>query len=44
MIKHLATGASTPPEHSMVDVQLIERGSCAPPREMHAIAFNKVDR
>jgi DNA-binding LacI/PurR family transcriptional regulator len=34
MIKHLATGVSTPPEHSMVDVQLVERGSCAPPREM----------
>lgn len=34
MIKYLATGVSTPPEHSMVDVQLVERGSCAPPREM----------
>jgi LacI family transcriptional regulator len=44
MIKHLTTGASTPPEHSMVDVQLIERGSCAPPRELQTIAFNKVDR
>jgi DNA-binding LacI/PurR family transcriptional regulator len=44
MIKQLTSGASTQPEHSMVDVQLIERGSCAPPREMHTIAFNKVDR
>ena len=34
MIKYLATGVSTTPEHSMVDVQLVERGSCAPPREM----------
>jgi LacI family transcriptional regulator len=44
MIKQLTTGASTPTEHSMVDVQLIERGSCAPPREMQTIAFNKVNR
>jgi DNA-binding LacI/PurR family transcriptional regulator len=44
MIKQLTSGASTQPEHSMVDVQLIERGSCAPPREMHTIAFNQVDR
>ncbi len=44
MIKHLTNGASTPPEHSMVDVQLVERGSCAPPRELQTITFNKVDR
>ena len=44
MIKQLTNGASTQPEHSMVDVQLVERGSCAPPREMPTITFNKVDR
>lgn len=44
MIKQLTNGASTQPEHSMVDVQLVERGSCAPPREMQTITFNKVDR
>jgi DNA-binding LacI/PurR family transcriptional regulator len=44
MIKQLTNGANTQPEHSMVDVQLIERGSCAPPREMQTIAFNKVGR
>ena len=43
MIKQLTTGASTPTEHSMVDVQLIERGSCASPREMQTITFKKAD-
>lgn len=43
MIKQLTNGASAQPEHSMVDVQLVERGSCAPPREMQMIAFKKVD-
>ena len=43
MIKQLTAGASTPTEHSMVDVQLIERGSCASPREMQTITFKKAD-
>ena len=43
MIKHLNDGASTPPQHSMVDVQLVERGSCAAPRESQKIRSNKTD-
>ncbi len=44
MIKHLENGGATPPEHSMVDVQLVERGSCALPRESQKIRSNKIDR
>lgn len=43
MIKHLNNGGATPPEHSMVDVQLVERGSCALPRESQKIRSNKID-
>lgn len=43
MIKHLNNGGNTPPEHSMVDVQLVERGSCAPPRESQKVRSNKID-
>jgi DNA-binding LacI/PurR family transcriptional regulator len=42
MIKHLNDGASTPPEHSMVDVQLVERGSCAAPRESQKVRSIKI--
>ena len=43
MIKHLNHGRATPPEHSMVDVHLVERGSCALPRESQKIRSNKID-
>ena len=42
MIKHLNNGGNTPPEHSMVDVQLVERGSCAAPRESQKVRSNKI--
>jgi DNA-binding LacI/PurR family transcriptional regulator len=41
MIKHLENGAGSPPQHSIVDVQLVERGSCAPARQLQKIRFNK---
>lgn len=41
MIKQLSDGSATQPEHSMVDVFLVERGSCAPPRESQKIRSNK---
>jgi DNA-binding LacI/PurR family transcriptional regulator len=44
MIKHLNNGGATPPEHSMVDVHLVERGSCALPRDSQKIHFKKIDR
>ena len=40
MLKHLNNGAETQPEHSMVDIHLVERGSCASPRESQKIRFN----
>lgn len=43
MIKHLDEVGGAEPEHSMVDVQLVERGSCAPPRESQKIRSNKKD-
>lgn len=43
MIKHLNNGAGTQPEHSMVDIHLVERGSCAIPRESQKIHFNMND-
>ena len=43
MIRHLNSGGATPPEHSMVDVQLVERGSCALPRKSQKIRSNKID-
>jgi DNA-binding LacI/PurR family transcriptional regulator len=43
MIKHLNNGGATPPEHSMVDVHLVERGSCALPRQSQKIRSNKID-
>lgn len=43
MIRQLDCNEATTPEHSMVDVQLVERGSCAPPRGSHNIASNKID-
>ena len=43
MIRQLDSAAATQPEHSMVDVHLIERGSCAPPRESQKIRSNKDD-
>lgn len=43
MIRQLDSGTATQPEHSMVDVHLIERGSCAPPRESQKIRSNKDD-
>ena len=43
MIKHLTDNGAAHPEHSMVDVQLVERGSCAPPRESQKIRSNKKD-
>jgi LacI family transcriptional regulator len=42
MIKHLNDGVHTPPEHSMVDVQLVERGSCGAPRESQKVRSNKI--
>lgn len=44
MIKHLNNEANTPPEHSMVDVQLVERGSCAAPRKSQKVRSNKIGR
>ena len=44
MIRQLDCSEAATPEHSMVDVQLVERGSCAPPRGSHNIASNKIDR
>ena len=41
MIANLNNGAGTPPQHSIVDVQLVERGSCAPARQSQKIRFNK---
>lgn len=43
MISQLNGGGATQPEHSMVDVHLVERGSCAPPRESQKIRSNKDD-
>jgi LacI family transcriptional regulator len=37
MINQLDRAGAIQPEHSMVDVQLVERGSCAPPRESQKI-------
>lgn len=37
MINQLNRANAIQPEHSMVDVHLIERGSCAPPRESQKI-------
>ena len=42
MIRQLNGGSATQPEHSMVDVHLVERGSCAPPREPQKIRSNNV--
>lgn len=42
MIRQLNGGSATQPEHSMVDVHLVERGSCAPPRESQKIRSNNV--
>ena len=41
MIRQLNNGVATPPEHSIVDVQLIERGSCAVPRSSATVAFSR---
>jgi LacI family transcriptional regulator len=43
MIRQLDCNEAATPEHSMVDVQLVERGSCAPPRGSHNIASNKIN-
>ena len=41
MLQQLNSGNQTPTEHSMVDVQLVERGSCALPRESQKIRSDK---
>ena len=41
MIRQLNNGVATPPEHSIVDVQLIERGSCAVPRSSATVALSR---
>lgn len=41
MIRQLNCGSATEPEHSMVDVNLVERGSCAPPRGSRNIPSHK---
>lgn len=43
MIGQLNCGGAIQPEHSTVDVFLVERGSCAPPRESQKIRSNKND-
>lgn len=43
MIQHLENGSMNPPEHSMVDVQLIERGSCSSPRVHEFTLLNRFD-
>jgi len=41
MINQLNRAGAMQPEHSMVDVHLVERGSCAPPRESQKIRSAK---
>lgn len=41
MIEQLESGAAANPEHSMVDVHLIERGSCGSPRAQSKTTLSK---
>jgi DNA-binding LacI/PurR family transcriptional regulator len=43
MIEQLESGSINPPKHSMVDVQLIERGSCATPRVRELTPLSRFD-
>ena len=41
MLNQLDRASAMQPEHSMVDVHLVERGSCAPPRESQKIRLTR---